>query len=205
MIYFKNKISNLKSNAKISKKNTGFTLIETLVAVSIFAGSILALVAILSNSLADTQYAKKKVIATYLAQEGVEYIRNIRDSFVLYETVEGQGWDEFQLAVYNCLEDEENPGATTGSCDFDAASITAGEAGIIPCVGGNCRQLLYDDANARYGYQSGVNSGFVRKISGKQIGGAGSDEILIVSTVYWTQGSGDYSVSFADNLFNWAP
>lgn len=199
MIYFKNKISKLRINFQISKNNTGFTLIETLVAVSIFAGSILALVAVLSNNLADTQYAKKKVIATYLAQEGVEYIRNIRDTYVLYETSEGQGWIDFQTAISDCLEDEGNPGS--GSCDF---AVDDSVVNFVPCVGGNCRQILYDD-DTGYGYQNGENSGFVRKIVGKQIGGIGSNEILIVSTVYWTQGSGNYEVSLTDNLFNWAP
>lgn len=200
MIYFKNKNLNLRSNSKTSKNNNGFTLIETLVAVSIFAGSILALVAILSNNLADTQYAKKKVIATYLAQEGVEYIRNLRDTFVLYETSEGQGWNAFQVAISECVEQEGVLGS--GDCDFD---VYNGVTDIGDCIGGNCRQLLYDDVNARYGYQPGVNSGFVRKINAKLIGLSPSDEMLIVSTVYWRQGSGDYSVSLTDNLFNWAP
>jgi hypothetical protein len=30
-----------------------------------------------------------------------------------------------------------------------------------------------------------------------------ADEVRILSTVSWTQGSGSYSVTFSENLFNW--
>ena len=56
----------------------GFTLVETLVAISIFTMSILALLVILTQGIANTNYAKHKITASYLAQEGIEYARNVR-------------------------------------------------------------------------------------------------------------------------------
>ncbi|MFA5932066.1 MAG: type II secretion system protein [Candidatus Paceibacterota bacterium] len=82
---------------KKSKLNKGFTLVETLVSISIFTMSILGLLVILSGSITDTGYAKKKMAASYLAQEGIEYVRNLRDTAVLYNTTSPQaGWDSFK-------------------------------------------------------------------------------------------------------------
>lgn len=81
------------------QKNKGFTLVETLVSISIFTMSILGLLVILSGSINDTGYAKKKMVASYLAQEGIEYVRNLRDNAVLYDATSPQaGWDSFKNA-----------------------------------------------------------------------------------------------------------
>lgn len=80
---------------KFSDKK-GFTLVETLVAVSIFSVSVLGLVTVLSEGIADTGYAKQKLAASYLAQEGIECIRNLRDNYVLYPNPPSQNWNGFR-------------------------------------------------------------------------------------------------------------
>jgi len=82
---------------KFLRTRGGFTLVETLVAISIFTVSILGLVAVISDGVVSTRYAKQKIAASYLAQEGIEYVRNIRDREILY----GQGnigirWGRFK-------------------------------------------------------------------------------------------------------------
>ncbi|MFA5778149.1 MAG: type II secretion system protein [Candidatus Paceibacterota bacterium] len=67
----------------LQKRNKAFTLVETLVAISIFTMSILGLISILASGISNTGYAKQKMAATYLAQEGIEYARNVRDTNVL--------------------------------------------------------------------------------------------------------------------------
>ncbi len=76
------------------KRCGGFTLVETLVALSIFSVSILGLMSVLGAGLADTSYAKQKIAGTYLAQEGVEYLRNMRDTDVLTDA--SGGWSTFR-------------------------------------------------------------------------------------------------------------
>lgn len=185
----------------LKQKNKGFTLVETLVAISIFTMSILGLMSILGKGISDTNYAKQKTIAAYLAQEGVEYIRNMRDTFVLYDSTSVQnGWNLFKTKLTNasCF--------TVNGCyfrDLTSADFTNPNqpmAGIaMSACSGICSPLLYYSAFGHYGY-FGTNSGFIRKIKAEQIT---TDEIKIYSTVFWTQGSGSYNIVFSDNLYNW--
>ena len=79
------------------KTNKAFTLVETLVAISIFTVSLLGFMSILASSISDISYAKQKILASYLAQEGIEYARNLRDSDVISSTISPQdGWATFR-------------------------------------------------------------------------------------------------------------
>jgi prepilin-type N-terminal cleavage/methylation domain-containing protein len=83
----------------LKQTNKGFTLVETLVSISIFSMAILGLLSVLASSITNTTYAKQKMAADYLAQEGIEYMRNVRDTLVLYDPVNAQhGWDTFKVA-----------------------------------------------------------------------------------------------------------
>ena len=96
----------MKSFIKIKQKNEtcpskpwrsrGFTLVETLVAISIFSMSIIALMSILGGGISNTNYAKMKISASYLAQEGIEYVKNMRDTSALYGGA--SGWNDFIAA-----------------------------------------------------------------------------------------------------------
>src|SRR3990172_9504183 len=136
----------LKKNNKL---NRAFTLVETLIAISIFSISVLALMSVLGQGISNTNYAKQKILASYLAQEGVEYIRNMRETYVLYSATSTLGWSAF---------------------------------------------------NTKLNDVSGTNSGFTRKI---QISQPDGNQTKISSTVSWTQGSGVYSTTFSESLFNW--
>jgi Tfp pilus assembly protein PilV len=83
---------------KVNKLSGGFTLVETLIAISIFSLSIIALMSILGGGISNTNYAKTKITASYLAQEGIEYVRNMRDNYVLYTNITGLNWNGFVLA-----------------------------------------------------------------------------------------------------------
>jgi Tfp pilus assembly protein PilV len=89
------KIFSTKNN-----KNSGFTLLETLVGLLIFSASILALMSVIGSGVASTQYAKQKIVAGYLAQEGIEYVRNQRDKYMLFNVGGSQaGWDQFKTVI----------------------------------------------------------------------------------------------------------
>jgi len=193
------------------KFNKGFTLIETLVAVSIFTTSVLALMVVLSNNLSNVNYAKRKLIATFLAQEGVEYMRNMRDTYLLYlppSAPEGDnGWNSFVVKISDCDMWEGK------ACYFDNTAINFADQSqpiidipIILCPSQICPELKYTASSGKYDYNTntGVNSGFVRKIEISDVNNnVNSDEIEVISTVYYAIPSGVKSISLKENLFNW--
>ncbi len=194
------------------QKNRGFTLIETLVAISIFVTSLLGLISISSKGIADTGYAKRKIIASYLAQEGIEQIRNLRDTYVLYDaTSTDAGWGDFKTRIVNA------PASCAGANGCYLGSLSSGsftdptqpmkDITINACSDSTCstNPILYESTTGKYTYTpsgSTSNSGFTRKtriVNSLPLG----DEVKISSTVYWKQGLVTYNVTFTESLFNW--
>ena len=172
------------------QKERGFTLVETLVAISIFSISILGILSILASSINDTIYAKDKMIAGYLAQEGIEYVRNVRDNYVLYPSV--GTWATFVAKMTPC---------TSGSkCGFSSTSPT-NSTSFIACSSDSINCQLYLNNGVYNDSPSGVVSGFTRKVWMKTT--SNLDEIQIFSEVDWNQGSGTYNITLSEDLFNW--
>lgn len=63
----------------------GFTLIETLVAIMILSLVITSVISLTSSSIFSARYAKNEIKAMYIAQEGIDYIRNLRDSLAFQQ------------------------------------------------------------------------------------------------------------------------
>jgi prepilin-type N-terminal cleavage/methylation domain-containing protein len=64
-----------------STKRSGFTMIETLVAIVILVIAVLGPMSILTKAINDSNYAQDQIIAFYLAQEGLEMAINAHDNF----------------------------------------------------------------------------------------------------------------------------
>lgn len=190
------------SNFKNTEK--GFTLVEALMAVSIFSLSVVTLMSVLGSGLAQTNYAKRKTTAVYLAQEGVEVMRNLRDTYMLFDPA---GWSNFQnkLTTSQCM--------SANGCFYNDASVQWNgsdqtqpiiDMTMTACTGPsptNCTNgaLLYNASTGKYGF-TGSASGFTRRIRAVSVN---PSEIEIFSTVFWIQGSGNYQMTFSESLFDW--
>ena len=73
----------------LNKKNSGFTLVETFVAITILLIAVLIPLSVLSKAIGDGLFIRNKVTAFYLAQEGMELVINKVHSNI---QIPGEDW-----------------------------------------------------------------------------------------------------------------
>ncbi|MEK7572604.1 MAG: type II secretion system protein [Patescibacteria group bacterium] len=191
-----------------NKNKSGFTLVETLIAISIFSMSIVALMSVLATGIADTNYAKNKIIASYLAEEGIEYIKNMRDTYVIYGSTSTQGWNDFKLKIQAQPACKSVSGIGCNFSDslgvFDIATLQS-SMNFSSCDNNNACSLYYYNTLGKYSYNHslpGVDSGFTRKIMVTESAN-NPLELKVTSVVSWSKNSISYNVAFSDNLLKW--
>ncbi|MEK7078247.1 MAG: prepilin-type N-terminal cleavage/methylation domain-containing protein [Patescibacteria group bacterium] len=74
------KISNLKKASSFKLHDQGFTLIEAIVAIGVISVGFVGALVILSKSASQAGFLRERIIASHLAAEGIEVIKNIRDT-----------------------------------------------------------------------------------------------------------------------------
>lgn len=181
----------LKKHIKAEDKS-GFTLVETLVAISIFSLSVLSVMAFMSQSPVDTRYAENKMRSAYLAQEGIEYLRNMRDNYILFTSSNSLVWSNFVSKVSSCAAGSE--------CGVNVSLAPTDPNSIFLCSSDPNQCKLYVDGGNYNNGGSGVDSGLVRKISVQSIN---QNEMKVFSTVSFNISGRSYSVTFSEVLFNW--
>lgn len=70
----------LSKENKGTNSAKGFTLVEAMVAISILSLAVTGPMIIAQKGIGAAIYARDQITAFYLAQEAVEYIRNVRDT-----------------------------------------------------------------------------------------------------------------------------
>ncbi len=177
------------TNSRIQKNinnSRGFTFVETLVAISILLMAIAAPLTLGSQGLAASRIARDQVIGTYLAQEAVEYARNIRDA----NTLAGNEWLE---GLEDCID---------GTCMLDVP-----RAIIEPCVEKvGCDPLAFSETTGFYGLPGGgskwIETKFTRGLS-ITVSEKTPDEALLTATVSWKDGLADRSLSVEESILDW--
>ena len=156
---------NLKNN-----RQKGFTLLEALVAISILMVAVSAPIAIAQKGLSSAVYSKDQMIASYLAQDALEYIKNKRDEITINDA--NSDWQDlslFRQADQSCF--------SANGCDIDTVlgNIRSFDKGVF----------LAKDSDSFYGH-SGTDIKFTRQVIMKDIF---SNEVLVTVTVAWPAGS----------------
>lgn len=169
----------MKQRNKKIKHNDGFTLVETLIAITILISAVIGPMTVVQKSLSSANFAKSQIISFHLAGEAIEYIRNKRDG----NTLNGVSWTN---GLSECIGKK---------CAVDVVNDT-----ISQCSE-NCPNLQFDPANGFYGYDSDWESSMFNRII--EIKSVNQEELSVLVTVSWKNGVFTKEFSVRENLFNW--
>jgi prepilin-type N-terminal cleavage/methylation domain-containing protein len=168
--------------------NKGFTLIETLIAVSILVLAVTGAFAAAQNGISLATFSKDQIVAFYLAEEGIEGIRNIRDK----NGLDGTFW------LDNLAQDAGDPCYFGHICKIDSIEDELSECGTEE---GSCPVLRQDPDAGFFGYNSEWNpTQFRREI---ELTLVNEHEVLIAVTVTWSKGLISRSFKAQEVIFNW--
>jgi prepilin-type N-terminal cleavage/methylation domain-containing protein len=175
----------------------GFTLVETLAAITLITVAIVAPMELTVQSLESAYYSRDQITASNLAQEGIEAVRSIRDGNIL-ATARGTATPLFQGIP------------TNGPFTIDAHTIPA----TLTSCGTSCStsQATLQTNGTLYGYGTTgwTPTNFQRYATATTVwcngtcDGTNAQEIQITVVVSWqTAAYKSENITLSEDLYNW--
>lgn len=184
---------------KIKIKNgKGFTLLEVIIAIFLITVGVGATVSLINQTLSSSQVISSRLVASYLAQEGIELVRNIRDG----NWLEGVDWLDGGLTLYlNSMaaidyvnwpelmdSDHQDFYLCLGSGGFYYYDPPAPPPGTISCS---------SPASTLTPYQRIIT------LLSVPAGDPDPEAIRVLSEVKWTERGREHSITAEEILYNW--
>ena len=153
---------------------TGFTIIELMITIFVILVGVAGVLVVIQHSIRAIAVSSDRFIAAYLAKEGMEIVRNIRDRNFL----RGDLWDT-GLSHGNFMADFDDP-------ELNSYVV-------------NTPLRINEDGFFNYG--TGTPTRFKRKISLTHL--TGPERISSVVKVYWIDRGIIHNVEVKEVLYNW--
>lgn len=186
----------------------GFTLLETIVALTVLLAAIAGPVSLVTRGLFSSSFSKNRLIAAHLAQEGIELIRLIREQNVMciVKGAASMKWDT----------DFDGTGSLRGAgpktidaTDVFTTSCAPGVTIHNPRRGGNCdTTTLRIDSSSGYNHVTGATTIFTRCVDVIQPsaneGTIPKQDIMdVISKVQWNEKGTTRTVELKEKFYNW--
>lgn len=187
---------------KFKKIQKGQSLMEMIFAIGILLIVVSAILALTASNLVGQKESESQIIANNLAREGIEAIRNIRDS----NWLAGQQWDEGLTGAGNIAIAEFDSASNSWQLDFsftDALlyiSINTADRGVYSHQVGDqpstfSRQLILDSICQNTSGQEQIKSSCA--VGELKIG------LKITAEVSWLERGRPKRVTLEDLLYEW--
>ena len=171
-------------------RKKGFSLIETVVGLSIVILSVVSVIGLLTKGIFATGLARDQVIAGYLAQDALEFVvTKVREDFL--QDPNGAWLRNFDPECKN-----GNKGCYINTSAFGSESI-------LKCIGSPCPVLQYNQNQQLYGYGVGgdwVNTKFTREVVVEEV--VSDVEARVTVTITWDTRISQKSIVLETNIFH---
>jgi len=159
---------------------------EVIIAVAVITTALVASIALISFTVSGATASKSKLIAANLAQEGLEIVRNIRDT----------GWFQGYTGPV-----DSTPGVSDWREIFGEQEYRVEYNNLNLLGAGDSR--LYINAGGFYDHNnSGISTPFHRTITIEWIAG-GDEQIKVISKITWSEKGRNQNVQAETRLYNW--
>ncbi|UZE93272.1 MAG: hypothetical protein IB617_00255 [Candidatus Nealsonbacteria bacterium] len=173
----------MKKIKEIFKSDAAFTILEVITAIFILTIGVGASFSLMSQTLSASSIVEQKAIASYLAQEGIEIVRNIRDSTWLEKrTNPSLSWDVYL-------------GVGEWEADYDSQTLTSYSG-----------TPLYIQTDNFYGYEvSDVQTKFIRKITIAEVDPLNPDtnKRKVIVEITWEERGRTHTFTALEYITNW--
>ncbi len=172
---------------KYPNTKSGFTILETLVAVTILMLAIVGPLTVSQKSLVASTYAKDQIIAAYLAQDAMEFLKNARDTQVAAGSF--SNW----VSTYSLLCTSTTP------CSIDTYLATFQQCGNACLI--YDRGDRYTNSSANPGRATIYSRNFYLDTTAAATTDS-SNEVRVVVRVYWRNALAPSEVLLESQFFN---
>lgn len=204
-------------------KQSGFSLVETLVAITILLIVIVGPMTIVSSAARSTSFASEQVTAFFLAQEGAELVEKVRNDLLLeyfadsnpdpniFTSANPDPWADFTRTSAGGFFQTCYKNVNQNGCAFYIGPTGTLSTPVSCSTLSNCSVYLDNttaDLRSRYIHSTNPPSWlqptqFTRQIILEQVPG-NPNEVKVTSKVTWRSGSvrEDQVVNVETRLFN---
>lgn len=159
-------------------KRKGFTLVELMITIFIISIGLVGIMSLIQNTLRSASFVRFNLTGVYLAQEGIELVRNIRDN----NWISGRDWkDGLEACSLGCKIAYNNTSLSSYNDEF-----------------------LQIDDNGFYNHNEGEESNFKRAIFiNSKTDSDGREYLEVISQISWSHRGEDERIDLVDHLYNW--
>jgi len=191
------------------KNNKGFTIIELVITIFILSVAVVGVYNAFSTMVVLTANASNRLIAAYLAQEGIELVRNIRDTNWTNDYDWRCGLANLTGTTKTCTVGNKDCTITTGTgCQADYKTMGTATSSQLTPYGVN-GDYLRTDSDGFYSYSTGTDTKFKRKIIITPMGSPDNYIMKVRVEVFWDEKAsilnpaGQGSITAEENLYDW--